>query len=171
MGNFVWADETTTAQAETATSKAEVSMAKSPLKAANELLDAGKYDEAIAAYEAIGTMKFKKAETWRLNNEGLAYIKSGKATDAVPFLEKSVAVQDSNYVAWNNLGIAYEAAEQFDKAKEAYQKSADKAKEAGASSERADANLKYLEARMAKLDSKKDQGASDAAGDTEDSKK
>src|ERR1700679_2998560 len=46
---------------------------KAAMKAAGDLAAAGKTDEAIAAYEKIGVLKSKKAEGWRLNNEGLAY--------------------------------------------------------------------------------------------------
>lgn len=138
------------------------------MKAAIALADAGKYDEAIAAYEKIGTLKSKNMEAWRLNNEALAYLMNNKADQAVPLLEKATATNDKNYVAWNNLGTAYESTNQLDKAKDAYQKSIDAAKEANASSAKAEGNLAALQARLDKMDAKKGgaKPAADAAAST-----
>ena len=96
---------------------------KAAMKAAGDLAAAGKTDEAVAAYEKIGAVKSKKAEGWRLNNEGLAYLEAAdpKADKAVPVLEKAVAVDPGNAVAWNNLGSAYEQTDKLEKAKDAYQ--------------------------------------------------
>ncbi len=120
--------------------------------AANDLATAGKTDEAIAAYEKIGVLKSKKMEAWRLNNEAHAYLMAATPVPdkAVPLLEKSVATDNANYVAWNNLGSAYELTDQLDKAKDAYQKSIDAAKEADASSAKAEGNLQALQAKLDK---------------------
>jgi tetratricopeptide (TPR) repeat protein len=127
--------------------------ALSPLRAANALLDAGKIDEAIAAYEKMGVQKSKKAETWRLNNEALAYLQANPpAPDkAVPLLQGSVAADPNNYVAWNNLGSAYEQTDALDKAKDAYQKSIDAATAAGASTTKAENNLKGCQEKLDKI--------------------
>ena len=69
--------------------------------------------------------------------------------------EKAVAADASNYLAWNNLGTAYEQTDQLDKAKAAYQKSIDAAKEANASSDKAEGNLKDLQAKLDKIAGKK----------------
>lgn len=135
----------------------------SAMKAANALSDAGKYDDAIAAYEKIGVLKSKKMEAWRLNNEGLAYLKADKADKAVPLLEGATTSDPTNAVAWNNLGAAYEATNANDKAKDAYQKSIDAAKDAGTSSAKAEGNLAALNARMGIKDS--DSGGSSKAPD------
>jgi len=77
-------------------------------------------------------------------------------------LEKSVAANDQNYVAWNNLGSAYELTDQLDKAKDAYQKSIDAAKAANASSAKAEGNLQALQAKLDKSGDDKP----DAAGNS-----
>ena len=96
------------------------------MKAAAALADAGKTDEAIAAYEAIGTLPSQKGESWRQNSEGLAYLKAPtpEPEKAIPVLEKSVAVNPDDYYAWRNLGNAYELTNQSKKAVDAYQKAA-----------------------------------------------
>lgn len=160
-----WADDSpsagataaTTAAAPATQAAAKPAKSDSPtvtaMKAANALSDAGKYDEAIAAYEKIGVLKSKKMEAWRLNNEGLAYLKEDKADKAVPVLEGATTSDPANAIAWNNLGAAYEATNANDKAKEAYQKSIDAAKDAGSSSAKAEGNLAALNARLGIKDS------------------
>jgi tetratricopeptide (TPR) repeat protein len=122
---------------------------KEQMKAAGDLADAGKTDEAIAAYEAIGTLPSKKGESWRQNSEGLAYLEAAtpEPDKAVPVLEKAVAINADNYFAWNNWGSAYEQTDQSKKAEDAYQKAIDTAKTAGASADKAEANLKALQAK------------------------
>jgi tetratricopeptide (TPR) repeat protein len=150
---------------------------KAAMKAAGDLAAAGKTDEAIAAYEKIGVLPSKKAESWRLNCEGLAYLNATdpKADKAIPVFEKAVAVDASNSLAWNNLGTAYEQTDQLDKAKKAYQKSIDAAKETDANSDKATANLSDLQAKLDKIAAKKggtkeadaaDSGASAASAST-----
>ncbi len=128
------------------------------MKAAIALADAGKTDEAVTAYEKMGELKSKKMEAWRLNNEGLAYLTATepKYDKALPLFEKATETDDSNYVAWNNLGTTYEQTGDLDKAKDAYQKSIDSAKAADASSAKADGNLQALQARLDKAQAKKD---------------
>ncbi len=135
------------------------------MKAANALEAAGNTAEAIAAYEKMGVLKSKKMEAWRLNNEALAYLAAEKYDQAVPLLEKATASYDKNYVAWNNLGTAYEQTNQLDKAKDAYQKSIDAAKDAGASSAKAEGNLAALQPRLDKMEAK-DGGDKDKASAT-----
>ena len=122
---------------------------KEQMKAAADLADAGKTDEAIAAYEAIGELPSKKGESWRQNAEGLAYLEAPtpQPEKAVPVLEKSVAVNADDYYAWNNLGSAYELTDQSKKAEDAYQKAIDSAKEAGVSTDKYETNLKLLQAK------------------------
>jgi tetratricopeptide (TPR) repeat protein len=109
------------------------------MKAAGALADAGKTDEAIAAYEAIGPLPSNKGESWRQNAEGLAYLKAPKPEPekAVPFLEKAVAINPDDYYAWRNLGNAYELTNQPKKAVDAYQKAtaSEKAAKGGDSSQ------------------------------------
>lgn|GEM_PF-1228080 len=128
----------------------------SPLKAANALLGAGKYDEAISAYEKMGVQKFKKAETWRLNNEALCYLSVNPPAPekAVPLLEKSVEADENNSTAWNNLGSAYEQTDALDKAKDAFQKAIDTASAAGVGSAKAETNLKGVQDKLDKIAAK-----------------
>jgi len=145
------ADSTTPAAASAAVpaaAPAKLSI-KAQMKAAGDLADAGKTDEAIAAYEAIGRLPSKKGESWRQNSEGLAYLEAAtpECDKAVPVLEKAVAINADNYFAWNNLGSAYEQTDQPKKAEDAYQKAIDTGKAAGASTDKAEANLKALQAK------------------------
>lgn len=147
--------------------KAAASKSDSPnvtaMKAANALADEGKYDEAVAAYEKMGVLKSSKMEAWRLNNEGLAYLKAEKADKAKPLFEKATQADPNNYIAWNNLGTTLEGAGDLEKAKEAYQKSIDAAKEANASSAKAEGNLEALQARLDRAAAKADKAAAKTA--------
>ena len=135
------------------------------MKAAIALAEAGKTDEAVAAFEKIGVLKSKNLEAWRLNNEALAYLQAATPVPekAVPLLEKAVASNDENYIAWNNLGSAYELTDQIEKAKDAYQKSIDAAKAADASSAKAEGNLQALQPKLDKLNADK---PAEAAGNS-----
>jgi tetratricopeptide (TPR) repeat protein len=159
----VWADDkapASTTPAAQPTVAAKPAKADSPtvaaMKAAIALAEAGKTDEAVAAYEKIGVLKSKKMEAWRLNNEGLAYLTAPTPVPdkALPLFEQATTTDEANYVAWNNLGTTYEATGDLDKAKDAYQKSIDAAKAANASSAKADGNLEALQARLDKAAAK-----------------
>lgn len=158
----VWADDQAASSSSNAqagnSSGTQMNTAASPakpespnvinMKAANALMDAGKYDEAIAAYEKMGELKSNRMEAWRCNNEGLACLDANKNDQALPLLEKATTTDPSNSVAWNNLGVCYERLNQLDKAKDAYQKSIDAAKEANASSDNAQANLQFVNMKL-----------------------
>lgn len=166
-GNVMADDKPAAATTPAAAPKAAAPKGESPnvtaMKAALALAEAGKYDEAVAAYEKMGVMKSKKMEGWRLNNEGLAYLMAEKNDKAQPLFEKATETDPSNYVAWNNLGTTLENAGDLDKAKDAYQKSIDAAKEANASSAKAEGNLEALQARLDKAAAKKDKAAAKAS--------
>ena len=116
----VWADDQAASSSSNAqagnSSGTQMNTAASPakpespnvinMKAANALMDAGKYDEAIAAYEKMGELKSNRMEAWRCNNEGLACLDANKNDQALPLLEKATTTDPSNSVAWNNLGLA-----------------------------------------------------------------
>lgn len=134
-----------------------------------DLDNAGNTTAAVAAFEKIGPVKSKNLEAWRLNDEATVYIKIGDYAKAVDLLEKAVDSNDKNYVALNNLGTCYEETGELDKAKDAYQKSIDAAKDAGASSAKAEGNLAALQARMGatagtKAESSDDSGAASTTG-------
>ena len=177
-----WADDKPAASANATPSAQPAAKAAKPakqdsptvaaMKAANALADAGKTDEAIAAYEKMGVLKSKKMEAWRLNNEALVYIQTNKQDKALPLLEKATESDATNYLAWNNLGSADENTDQLDKAKDAYQKAIDTAKDANASSAKAEGNLAALQARLDKKGGKKDADKDDdAKPDAGDAKK
>jgi len=169
-GNL-WADNATPVSTSATPSATKIKSAKidSPtvtaMKAAIALADAGKTDEAIAAFEKMGVLKSKNMEAWRLNNEALVYLQEATPVPekAVPLLEKAVAANDANYIAWNNLGSAYELTDQIEKAKDAYQKSIDAAKAADASSAKAEGNLQALQPKLDKLKADK---PAEAAGNS-----
>lgn len=122
---------------------------KAALKAASDLMDQGKFVESSAAYEQIGMTTPAKREGWRLNNWGLALIRAGEYSKAVPRLKKSVEIFPDNPKAWNNLGVAYENLGMNDEAKAAYQSAAG----AGASgSGSADYDAAKAELSQVKLD-------------------
>lgn len=141
---------------------------RAQMKAAGELAEAGKTEEAIAAYEKIGELPSKKGESWRLNSEGLAYLtaKDPMPDKAIPYLEKAVAADENNAVAWNNLGSAYEQTDQLKKAADAYQKSIDAAKADGGSDEKAQANLDALKPKLDKMASKNGGDETNAGADS-----
>ncbi len=141
---------------------------KAQMKAAGDLAEAGKTEEAIAAYEKIGELPSKKGESWRLNSEGLAYLiaKDPMPDKAIPYLQKAVAADENNAVAWNNLGSAYEQTDQLKKAADAYQKSIDAAKANGGSDEKAQANLDALKPKLDKMASKSGGDKTNAGADS-----
>lgn len=119
------------------------------IQAAIDLDEAGNTTAAVAAFEKIQT-KSSNLECWRLTDEANVYLKQNDNAKAIELLEKATTTNDKNYVAWNNLGTAYENTGDLDKAKDAYQKSIDAAKAADASSAKAEGNLEALQARMDK---------------------
>lgn len=124
------------------------------LKAANKLLDAGKFEEALAAYAALGEARSSKVETWRLNNMGLCYLRTEKPAEALPLLRKAVEVEPGNSVAWNNLGVALENSGDFDNALEAYRQSVQISRKAGQTDTRGESNLKKAELKAKLKDEK-----------------
>lgn len=175
-GNLM-ADDKPAASTTPAAAPAEKTMAKpshtdSPnvaaMKAAIALEDAGNTEAAVAAFEKMGVLKSKSMEAWRLNNEALVYLNVNDDAKAVSLLEGATEANPKNYIAWNNLGTAYENTGALDKAKDAYQKSIDAAKETGESSAKAEGNLEALQARLDKEAAKeaKKNGGKPAASTT-----
>ncbi len=156
-GNL-WADNATpvatTAAAAPAAAPATDTTAKpksgnptiAAIQAAIDLDSAGNTTAAVEAFEKIQT-KSKNLEAWRLNDEANVYLQVNDSAKAVSLLEGATEANPKNYVAWNNLGTAYEETGATDKALDAYQKSIDAAKDAGASSAKAEGNLAALQAR------------------------
>jgi len=179
----VWADDATptsatapTGGAAAASTSPKESPLKTAMKAAGALADAGKTDEAIAAYEQIGVQKSRKAESWRLNSEGLAYLQAtpSQPDKAQPLFEKAAATDSANYSAWNNLGSVYEQSNVLDKAKASFMKAIKAAKAAGVSTDKYDANLQLVQSQLDKKAAKDggaeatkvpDSGAPAAGGD------
>ncbi len=130
------------------------------IQAAIDLDAAGNTTAAVEAFEKIQT-KSKNLEAWRLNDEAGVYLKVNDDAKAVSLLEGATTANSKNYVAWNNLGTAYEETGDTDKALDAYQKSIDAAKAAGADSAKAEGNLAALQARVGATK----QGGAAAAGE------
>ncbi len=141
------------------------------IQAAIDLDSAGNTTAAVAAFEKI-TTKTKNLECWRLTDEANVYLKVDDNAKAVSLLEAATAANDKNAISWNNLGTAYENSGDLDKAKDAYQKSVDAAKDAGSDSAKAQGNLDALQARMDKAAAKeaKKNGGKPAAAATPASK-
>lgn len=75
--------------------------------------------EAINEFLKANDLKRSDAIT-KYNSLGLAYINSGKFTDASKVLEIAVELDQSNDYAYNNLGVAYLKSGKFLKAKECF---------------------------------------------------
>jgi tetratricopeptide (TPR) repeat protein len=118
--NVAASGDSATAKVEEKASTLKGDALKAELKKASELLDAGQFQAASEAYAAIGQTSPAKREGWRLNNWGLCLLRLGDPAGARARLERSVEAFPDNPVAWNNLGVAYEALGLHDKAKEAY---------------------------------------------------
>jgi tetratricopeptide (TPR) repeat protein len=124
QSNAAVSSETYTARIEEKASVLKGEALKQALKQASDLLDAGQHQAASDAYAAIGQTSPAKREGWRLNNWGLCRLRLNDAAGARERLERSVEAFPDNPVAWNNLGVAYEALGLRDKAKEAYGRAA-----------------------------------------------
>jgi len=138
------------------------------IQAAIDLDAAGNTTAAVAAFEKI-TTKTKNLECWRLTDEANVYLKVDDNAKAVSLLEAATEANPKNAISWNNLGTAYENSGDLDKAKDAYQKSIDAAKDAGSDSAKAQGNLDALQARLDKQaakEAKKNGGKPAAAAAT-----
>src|SRR5258706_127624 len=49
----------------------------------------------------------KRHRTWAANNVGLCHIRANKWDEARTALEEATGLDDSNHIAWNNLGTVY----------------------------------------------------------------
>lgn len=75
--------------------------------------------EAIDEFLKANNLKRSDAIT-KYNSLGLAYIKTGKFTDASKVLEIAVGLDQTNDYAYNNLGVAYLKSGKFLNAKECF---------------------------------------------------
>jgi len=80
------------------------------VKKGNDLVDAGKFEEAVAYYEGIGEQTtangHSKREPWRLIGLSKAYIELGKFDKAAENAQKAIDIDPKLGAAWNNLGSA-----------------------------------------------------------------
>ena len=83
-------------------------------KQGNELFQAGKYEEAIVAYQAAVCKE--AGEPTYLNNLGTSFMKVGKNEDAVEAFKKMLEIQPESYSANKNLGSLLGAAKMYQEA-------------------------------------------------------
>ena len=89
-------------------------------KAGMDFYRAGKYPEAIEAYEAARALKPDHVPT--LMNLSLAYVKKGRPDDAIRVSQKAVELAPSNGAVRYNLGAAFNAKGLWNEAVSAYTK-------------------------------------------------
>ncbi len=81
--------------------------ARTLLRDASAALDAGRLDEAVAAYrQAEDAATSPAGKSAGANGAGFALLRFHRPADAIPHLERAVAADPANKVAWNNLGSA-----------------------------------------------------------------
>jgi tetratricopeptide (TPR) repeat protein len=82
--------------------------------AALELLQKGRYDEAIAEFRRA--LDMDAADTTALNNLGAALTSAGQLEEAVSYLKKAIEIDPGNFKSHTNLGVALARAGRFDAA-------------------------------------------------------
>ena len=70
----------------------------------NVLVDQGKYDEAIKAYDKAIEINPQLAEVW--NNKGLALYHQGKYSEAIQAYDRAIEINPQLAEAWYNKGNA-----------------------------------------------------------------
>lgn len=120
------------------------------LKAGKDLLDNGKYAEAVAYFEGIGEQVADngatKREPYRQLDLATAYLGLGKYQEAEDAASKALAGKKDLEAAWNDLGSAQVNDGKRDDAIATYTKGIAELKADSADFDRLDANLKALQA-------------------------
>ena len=166
-----------TAAAPAADAKADTFVAKNDapgsLKAGNQLLDAGKYEEASAYFEGIGEQSEAngktKREPYRLLGLSTACLNLNKFKEAEDAASKGLDLKKDVAALWNNLASAQANQGERDKAIDTYTKGIAELQADKIDTTKLDANLKALQAAAdaGKPKAKKETTA-DATGSTPD---
>jgi tetratricopeptide (TPR) repeat protein len=119
LGGVLKADDTGTAatsvspsaaMADTATAAVTTNDAPGSLKAGKDLLDQGKYDDAVTYFLGIGEQVAAngkaKREPYRQLDLATAYLGLGKYAEAEDAASKSIALDKDLEAAWNDLASA-----------------------------------------------------------------
>jgi len=72
----------------------------------DELMDLGKYNEAIAAYDEAININPQFVPAW--NKKGNALKAKGKYNEAIDVYDEVIRLDPNNAVAWNNKGFAFQ---------------------------------------------------------------
>jgi tetratricopeptide (TPR) repeat protein len=89
----------------------------------NVLLRAGKFEEAVQAYNKA--VKYDRSFGWSYTNLGIAYLQMGRYAEAALLFQKSLDLlktDSDRAVAWNGLGNLYRCLNDYHNAVAAYQK-------------------------------------------------
>ena len=149
------------------------------LKKGNELLDAGKYEEAAAYFSGIGEQSSNKREPYRLLGLSTALVEAAKYDEAIVAAKKALEMKKDLSGAWNNLAAAQVRSGKRADAVATYQKAISTLKEAGADTSKVESNLAELQAKaeagkpkkVKEAEAKAKAEADKAAAKTEDTKK
>lgn len=133
------------------------------VKQGNELIEAGKFDEAIAYFNGIGEQTTSnghtKREPWRLVGLSSAQIGAGKFEDAAATAQKAIDIDPNLNAAWNNLGSALANQGKRSEAIEAYNKGIEALKAAGKDTSKLEGNVAALKAAADEAQAKADKKA------------
>jgi tetratricopeptide (TPR) repeat protein len=157
LSAVIHADDVTPAAATAAAPAAAPAAAATPvakndnpgsLKPGNALLDAAKYDEAVAYFTGIGVQTSDKREPYRLLGLSSAYLGLNKFDDAAASAQKAIDSKKDLSGAWNNLAAAQANTGKRDDAIATYGKGIETVKAAGGDTAKMEANLAALKAAI-----------------------
>jgi hypothetical protein len=134
------------APAEKAEKMAPVAKNDAPgsLKKGNELLDAGKFEDAAAYFDGIGAQSSNKREPYRLLGLSTALLEAGKYDEAGAAAQKAIDLKGDLSGAWNNLAASQSRNGKRDEAIATFNKGIETLKAAGADTSKLEANLAAL---------------------------
>jgi tetratricopeptide (TPR) repeat protein len=128
------------------------------IKPGNDLIDAGKYDEALAYFQGIGEQSdsngHSKREPWRLVGLSRAENGLGQFDKSGDFAQQAITIDGTNGVAWNLLGSAEANQGKRGDAIATYKKGIDALKAAGKDTSKLEANLAPLQQAQDDADKK-----------------